>query len=231
MNLIETKIMLLAAGGSTITKEFVDALDKALIEGEKSPVKLDANSIRFAEPVFQALSMLEKLQKNEKDTEEGEGESEDDSKDKKEDDSDDSKDQDEDTAVNANGFGYTLALKYRELVYFLVAMLIVMFGIIICMTICKRRGEDDGEGGKSRRKVEDKYVTDSGIVMEDVTARSGKKSKKEKMKAPKQLAPSDLSSDDTASVDEVERIKYEEEQRRQKESRRSARKAQKKMSE
>merc|ERR1711871_1837109 len=54
-NLIETKVMLLAAGGSAITQEFVTKLDESLEESGLPAVGLTVDAISFAEPLYESL--------------------------------------------------------------------------------------------------------------------------------------------------------------------------------
>merc|ERR1711937_669358 len=54
-NLIETKVMLLAAGGSAITQEFGTKLDESLQADGLQAVGLTPDAISFVEPLYESL--------------------------------------------------------------------------------------------------------------------------------------------------------------------------------
>lgn len=49
--LVETKMWLLAAGGSTILANFVENLDRTLVANGREPINLTAGDVQFAQPV------------------------------------------------------------------------------------------------------------------------------------------------------------------------------------
>lgn len=54
-SLIETRVMLLAAGGSKITSEFVENLDTSLVDAGMEKANIDTSDITFEDPVYESL--------------------------------------------------------------------------------------------------------------------------------------------------------------------------------
>lgn len=149
-NLIETKVMLLAAGGSAITNEFVSSLDSALLSDGMAAVNLSPSAITFVDPVYEDLSSgeegtttTEENQKQEASTQRA--------------------------AFELSLLGFTLQLSTTQLAILLFCNLMLMLGLLCNSLFCKRAAENRKQKAAMRSRTNDSL--DSSLDSEEMSKR------------------------------------------------------------